>query len=85
MPLINITTCSPSLLVNNVEHRCLRRPGDAHNGQQKSRERGTLHEMEFSKRYPTAFSGAAAVMERATISSVVAHCQMVFETAGSYK
>ena len=41
--------------------------------------------MEFLKRYPTAFSGAAAVMERATISSVVAHCQMVFETAGSYR
>ena len=41
--------------------------------------------MELSKRYPTAFSGAAAVMKRATISSVVAHCQMVSETVGSYK
>ena len=34
---------------------------------------------------PTAFSGAAPVMKRATISSVVARCQVVFEAAGSYK
>ena len=88
MPPIDITICSPSLLVKNVEHRCFTRPGDAHNGhagQQESRKRGTQLEMKLSKRYSTAFSGAATVMKRATISFVVAHCQMVFETAGSYK
>ena len=88
MPLVDVTTCSPSLLVKNVEHRCLRRPGDAYNGhvgQQENRGRGMQHEMELSKRYPTAFSCAAPLMKRATISSFVAHCQMVFEAAGSHK
>ena len=77
-----LPTCNPSLLVKDVEHRYLRRPGDAyklHVGQQESREHGVQRGMELSKRYPIAFSGAAAVMERATISSVVAHCQPVFE------
>ena len=84
MPLIDIIICSPRLLVKNVEHRCLRRPWtlNGHAGKQESRERGTQHEMELSKRYPTAFSGVAAV-KRATISSVVAHLLMVFETVGS--
>lgn len=31
------------------------------------------------------FSGTAAAMERATASSVVAHCQPVVETAGAYE
>ena len=76
-PLVDIITC-------NVERRCLRRPGDARNGragQQENRERGTQREIGLSKRYLNAFSGADAIMKRAAISYVVAHFQMVFETA----
>ena len=66
----------------------LKKARDAHNGhagQQGSRDRGTQHEMELSKRCPTAFSSASAVMKRAITYSVVVHCQMVFEAAVSYK
>ena len=68
--------------MKDLGHQCLRRPADTHKlhtRQQKSRERGVQRGMELPKRYPTAFSCVAAVMERVTVSSVAAHCQLAFE------
>ena len=84
VPRSMIPTCSPSLLCSKACKASMTKkargcPQQA-TRQQECNERGTQHEIERSKKHPTAFSGVAAVMRKATTSFVFANCQRVFET-----